>query len=58
MAAAAKALFDLVTCVQLGTEEWAENKALCSWCQVATAVSAVTVMLTLPEAVRAARAIA
>lgn len=58
IAAATKALFDFATCVQLGREEWAENKALCSWCQVATAISAVTVALTLPEALRATRAIA
>jgi uncharacterized membrane protein len=53
--AAIKALFDFVTCVQLGREEWAENKALCSYCQVATVISAATVVLTLPEAVRASR---
>ena len=56
--AAVKALFDFVTCVKLGREEWAENKALCSWCQVATLVSAATVALTLPEAVRASKALA
>jgi uncharacterized membrane protein len=44
--------------VKLGREEWAENKALCSWCQVATLVSAATVALTLPEAARASRALA
>lgn len=58
IAAALKALFDFVTCVKLGRDEWAENKALCSWCQVATAISAVTVALTLPEAVRASKALA
>jgi uncharacterized membrane protein len=58
IAAALKAVFDFVTCVKLGREEWAENKALCSWCQVATLVSAATVALTLPEAVRASRALA
>jgi uncharacterized membrane protein len=58
IAAAVKALFDFVTCVQLGREEWAENKALCSYCQVATAASAATLALTLPEAVRASKALA
>ncbi len=58
LAAAAKALYDLITCVKLGQEEWADNKALCSWCQVATLASAATVALTIPEAARAARALA
>ena len=57
IAAALKAAFDFITCVKLGREEWAENKALCSWCQVATAISAVTLALTLPEAVRASKAL-
>ena len=58
IAAAAKAGYDLATAVRLGREEWAENKALCSWCQVATLISAVTFLLTLPEAGRAARRLA
>lgn len=57
IAAALKAAFDFITCVKLGQEEWAENKALCSWCQVATGVSAATLALTLPEAVRASKAL-
>lgn len=55
IAAAAKALYDLFTCVQLAREEWADNKALCSWCQMATLISAATAALTLPEAWRAGR---
>jgi uncharacterized membrane protein len=55
IAASAKAGYDLVTCVRLAREEWRENKALCSWCQIATLVSAATLALTLPEAVRAGR---
>ena len=55
LAAAAKALYDFVTCVRLGREEWNENQALCSWCQLATLVSAATVALTLPEASAAVR---
>ena len=55
LAAAGKALYDLVTCFRLAREEWQENKALCSWCQVATGLSAAIAVLTLPEAVRAGR---
>lgn len=58
LAAAAKASYDLVTCFRLAREEWAENKALCSWCQVATVLTAATVAMTLPEAVRAGRTLA
>jgi uncharacterized membrane protein len=57
LALAAKAWYDLVTCLKLRQEEWAENKALCSWCQVATLISAITDALSLPEAVRAGRAL-
>lgn len=55
LAIAAKAASDLATCLKLGAEEWQENRKLCSWCQVATAISAVTAALALPEAIRAAR---
>ncbi|WP_300973493.1 vitamin K epoxide reductase family protein [Sphingomonas sp. LHG3406-1] len=58
VALAAKAWYDLATCLKLAREEWAENKALCSWCQVATLVSAATAALSLPEATRAAKALA
>ena len=58
IAAAAKACYDLATALKLGREEWQDNKALCSWCQLATLISAAAVALTLPEAVRAARQIA
>lgn len=54
---AAKAWYDLATCLKLGQEEWAENRKLCSWCQVATAISAVTAALSLPEAIRAGRSL-
>jgi hypothetical protein len=53
--AAAKSIFDLVLCLALARDEWRDNKKLCSWCQVATGLSAVTVALTLPEAVKALR---
>ena len=52
--AAAKAGFDFVNCLRLAREEWQSNKALCSWCQVATAISGATFAATLPEAVAAA----
>jgi hypothetical protein len=55
IAAAAKAIYDLGTALKLGQEEWAENRALCSWCQVATLASAATVAATLPEAMKAGR---
>ena len=55
IAAAAKAIYDLGTALKLGQEEWAENKALCSWCQIATLASAATVAATLPEAMKAGR---
>lgn len=58
IALAAKAGYDLATALQLAREEWAENKKLCSWCQVATLASALTFALTLPEAGRAARHVA
>ena len=58
IAASAKAGYDLLTALKLGREEWQDNKALCSWCQLATVLSAVTFALTLPEAVRAARQLA
>ena len=53
LAMAGKAAYDLATCVKLGAEEWAENKAFCAYCQVATLISAATAALTLPEAWRA-----
>lgn len=55
IAFAAKAWYDFATCLKLAQEEWAENKALCSWCQMATLISAVTAALSLPEAIRAGR---
>ena len=55
IAAALKAWGDLLFAGKLAQEEWAENKALCSWCQVATAFSAATALLLTPEAVRAGR---
>lgn len=53
LVASGKAAFDLALCGALAVEEWRENKALCSWCQVATILSAATLAVTLPEAARA-----
>jgi uncharacterized membrane protein len=58
LAFAAKAANDFATTLRLTREEWAENEALCSWCQVATLISAATFALSLPEAGKAARALA
>lgn len=55
IAAAAKAGLDFATCLKLAREEWQENRAFCSWCQLATLISAVTLVISLPEAVKAAR---
>jgi len=55
MAAAGKAAFDFILCVALARKEWAQNGKFCSWCQVATALSALTLAATMPEAVKAVR---
>lgn len=54
IALAAKAAFDFLTCLKLAREEWEENEALCSWCQLATAISGTTLAISLPEAAKAA----
>ena len=51
VALAAKVLTDAAFAVKLGREEWAENKALCWYCQSATLASLASVPLVLPEAV-------
>lgn len=55
VALAAKTLYDVATNFKLAGEEWAENKALCAYCQAASIASAA---LALPEAARAARSLA
>lgn len=54
LAMAGKTIYDLFTALKLAREEWAENKALCAYCQVATLTSLVSAALALPEAGRAA----
>jgi hypothetical protein len=48
-----KTLIDLVTNVQLGREEWQENKKLCFYCQASTAAATVAAVLAVPEAIKA-----
>ena len=55
LASTGKVAFDLVLAGALAVQEWRENRKLCSWCQVATGISAVTLALTLPEALKAWR---
>jgi uncharacterized membrane protein len=55
LALAAKTIYDAVTTVRLGREEWAENEALCDYCQAATLASLASAVLSLPEAARALR---
>ncbi|GAB3222452.1 hypothetical protein GCM10027346_00250 [Hymenobacter seoulensis] len=50
-----KTLFDSLTTVKLGQEEWQENKALCFYCQVATVASFASLALAVPEALKGAR---
>lgn len=53
VAMALKTLADSGLAIQLGFEEWGENKALCAYCQVATLVSLASVVLAMPEALEA-----
>lgn len=55
MVMAAKTLYDTGLAVELGREEWNDNKALCAYCQAATLASAASLALALPEAIRAAK---
>jgi len=50
-----KILGDAATAVELGREEWQENKALCAYCQVATLASLASIPLAFPETRRAIR---
>lgn len=58
LAAAAKAVADVALNLTLAREEWAENQALCSWCQLASLFSVAILALTVPEARRAVTTIA
>lgn len=50
-----KALYDAVTAIKLGREEWQENSKLCEYCQIGTLVSVASAALAMPEAIRATR---
>jgi len=50
-----KILTDIGTAGKLAQEEWAENKALCAYCQAATVASVVSAALALPEVIEAAQ---
>ena len=54
IAAAAKAAYDVAVALKLAREEWAENRALCVYCQFATVCSAAAAVLATPEAAEAA----
>lgn len=54
LALAGKAAFDVATNARLAREEWAENGALCAWCQAANVASLAIAALSVPEASRAA----
>ena len=55
IALAAKTVTDAAVALKLGQEEWAENKALCGYCQAATLASIASVALAVPEAIKALR---
>lgn len=55
---AGKAAYDVVTTARLAREEWAENGALCAYCQAASVASLAIAALALPEAARAAQHLA
>lgn len=48
-----KVLGDTAFALELGREEWKENKALCAYCQVATLASLASLPLAFPEVRRA-----
>ena len=52
-----KVTADMLLAVELTREEWRDNRALCTYCQVATLASAASLVLALPEARRALRAL-
>lgn len=54
IAAAAKVAYDVYTNLTLAREEWADNRALCVYCQSASLASIASLALVLPEAARAA----
>lgn len=54
LAMGAKLAGDVALAGKLAQEEWSENKALCAYCQVATACSVAALALAVPELLEAA----
>ncbi|GGO31543.1 vitamin K epoxide reductase family protein [Deinococcus humi] len=50
-----KVLGDTAFAIELGREEWQENKALCVYCQAATLASLASLVLAVPETRKAIR---
>lgn len=57
IAMGAKILFDSGSALKLAQEEWRDTKALCTYCQIATLASLVSLGLAAPETIRAVRAL-
>jgi uncharacterized membrane protein len=57
LAMGAKLLYDTTQVVNLGREEWQENKALCFYCQSASLATIVSLALAVPEVIQAAQAL-
>lgn len=53
LAMGAKLLYDVITTVRLGQEEWQENKAFCIYCQAATVATVASALLAIPEVMHA-----
>lgn len=53
VAMGAKLAYDVFTAFRLAGEEWAENKALCAYCQAATVASVASLIIAVPEVRRA-----
>jgi uncharacterized membrane protein len=53
IATSAKILTDTAIAAKLTQEEWAENKALCFYCNLALIASVISFALSIPEALRA-----
>jgi uncharacterized membrane protein len=58
VALAAKSVYDVATAAKLAQEEWQTNRALCAYCQVASALTVVVAALAMPEAARAVKRLA
>lgn len=50
---ALKAAGDAGVALELAREEWAENQALCAYCQAATLASIAAAVIAAPEAIKA-----